>query len=241
MVPRPSSLHALALLLAALPGHAGTPVPAQQDAPPARLVVTPEGARLRTVLNGRAELVEHLGKKALTLVPAAETAGKDLDMLAILDAPAFRDGTLELELSGAPRPDAPADSRGFVGLAFRTGERGEWSEVVYLRPTNARCDDQLRRNRSVQYVSHPEYPWQRLRQESPGKYESYVDLEPGQWTTLKLVVAGTSARLFVGGAAQPCLVVTDLKRGAVEGRIALWAHVDTEAYFGTLTVMPRAP
>lgn len=238
MVPRPSSL--LALALAALTGLGGTPVPAQDPAP-TRQVVTPEGARVRTVVNGRAELVEHLGRKALTLVPAAETAGKDLDMLALLDTPAFRDGTLELELSGAPRADAPADSRGFVGLAFRTDEHGEGSEVVYLRPTNARCDDQVRRNRSVQYVSHPEYPWHRLRQESPGKYESYVDLVPGQWTTLRLEVAGTSARLYIDGAAQPCLVVTDLKRGAVEGGIALWAHVETEAYFGTLTVTPRAP
>lgn len=240
MARRHVLLRTVALLLAAQLGCTATPLRAQ-DAPVATLLVTPQSARFRTVLNGRAERVEHLGRHAVHLVPAAETAGKDVEVLAVLDTPNFRDGTLELELCGAPRPDAPADSRGFIGLAFRTGERGEWCEVVYLRPTNARCDDQVRRNRSVQYASSPEYPWHRLRQESPGKYESYVDLVPGQWTTMKLVVAGSSARLYVDGASQPCLVVTDLKRGAVEGSIALWAHVETDAYFGKLSVTPRTP
>jgi len=55
------------------------------------------------------------------------------------------------------------------------GEHGAWSEVFYLRPTNGRADDQLRRNHAVQYVSHLEFPGHRLRQESPGVYESYAD------------------------------------------------------------------
>jgi hypothetical protein len=201
-----------------------------------RRVVEPDSARFLAVSNGRTELVDYGGRRAVHLVPAPETAGKDEDVLALLDCAPFQDGTLEIDVAGAPRPGMPPDSRGFVGVAFRSGERGEWSEIFYLRPTNARCDDQLRRNHSVQYVSHPDFPWQRLREEEPGKYESYTDLEPGAWTALKISVSGASARLFVNGAAQPCLVVTDLKHGVGAGRIALWAHVETDAYFGTLTV-----
>ena len=204
-----------------------------------RLVLEPDSARFLAVLNGRTEIVAYRGRRAVHLVPAPETAGKDEDVLALLDCAPFQDGLLELDVAGAPRPDAPPASRGFVGLAFRAGERGEWSELFYLRPTNARCDDQLRRNHSVQYVSHPDFPWPRLREESPGKYESYADLEPGAWTALKVVVSGTTARLFVNGAAQPCLVVTDLKHGAGPGRIGLWAHVETDAHFGTFAVTPR--
>jgi hypothetical protein len=59
----------------------------------------------------------------------------------------------------------------------------------------------LQRNHSAQYISVPGFPWQKLRSESPGKYESYVDLVPGQWTHIKLQVSGTSARLYVNGSA----------------------------------------
>jgi hypothetical protein len=70
-------------------------------------------------------------------------------------------------------------------------------------------------------------------------YESYVDLEPGAWTTMRIEVSGTTARLYVNGAPQPCLIVNDLKHGDRAGRIALWAHVQTDAYFGPITVTPR--
>ena len=50
--------------------------------------------------------------------------------------------------------------------------------------------DQLRRNRSTQYFSYPGYDFDRLRREAPGQYESYVDLEVGEWTHLRIEVAG---------------------------------------------------
>ena len=204
-----------------------------------RVVVQPDSARFVQVANGHTEIVDYRGRRAIKLVPSPETAGKDEDMLAILAEHSFKDGTIEVDVAGAPRAGMPPDSRGFIGIAFRTGARGEWSELFYLRPTNGRADDQLRRNHSVQYVSHPNYPWHRLRQEHPGVYESYADLESGAWTAMKIVVTGTTARLYVNGALQPCLVVNDLKHGDGAGHIALWAHVETDAYFGSITVTPR--
>jgi hypothetical protein len=191
------------------------------------------------VIKGHTEIVTYRGVRAVKLIPAPETAGKDEDMLAILDRPELKDGTIELNVSGAPRPGMPPDSRGFIGLSFRAGPHAEWSEVFYLRPTNGRADEQIRRNHSVQYVSHPQFTWDRLRHESPGVYESYVDLESGAWTSMKIVVEGKTARLYVNGASQPSLIVNDLKHGDGPGRIALWAHVETDAYFGPITVTPR--
>ena len=210
-----------------------------QDAPQKRVVLRPDSARFVQVVNGHTEVVAYRGRRAVKLVPSAETAGRDDDMLAILDGSQFKDGTIEVSVAGAPRPGMPADSRGFIGVAFRTGAHGEWSEVFYLRPTNGRADDQLRRNHSVQYVSHPDFPWRRLRQETPGVYESYVDLEAGVWTAMKIVVSGTTARLYINGAEQPCLVVSDVKHGDGAGRIGLWAHVETDAYFGAITTTAR--
>ena len=188
------------------------------------------------VVNGRTEPVTYRGVRALKLVPAPASAGKDEDMLALLGGPEFRNGTIQLDVAGAPLPGASGGARGFIGVSFRTGPRGAWSEVFYLRPTNGRADDQLRRNHAVQYASDPEYPWHRLREESPGVYESYADLEPGVWTTMRIEVSGTTARLYLNGAAQPTLIVHDLKHGDRPGRIALWAHVETDAYFGPIAV-----
>jgi hypothetical protein len=43
-------------------------------------------------------------------------------------------------------------------------------------------------------------------EETPGKYESYVDLEAGKWTRIRIEVQGASARdLFVHGQSQPTL------------------------------------
>lgn len=99
-------------------------------------------------------------------------------------------------------------------------------------------NDQLQRNHSAQYVSAPGFPWQKLRTESPGKYESYVDLVPGQWTHIKITVAGTTARLYVNGSDQPTLIVNDLKQPPAKGAIALWTGPGTIAHFSDLKVTP---
>ena len=78
----------------------------------------------------------------------------------------------------------------------------------------------------------------RLRKESPERYESYVDLEPGAWTRMRIDVRGRSARLYVHDATQPALVVTDLKLGTDAGGIALWIGPGTEGFFRNLTVTP---
>jgi hypothetical protein len=149
----------------------------------------------------------------------------------------FHNGMIEVELAGQPQPSAGATARGFVGLAFRIDEQNTRFECIYLRPTNGRAEDQVRRNHSVQYVSYPDYPWEKLRRESPEKYESYVDLETGQWTNVRIEVRDNTARLYVHGAAQPTLIVSDLKHGSTaRGSIGLWIGSGTEAHFRNLRV-----
>jgi hypothetical protein len=190
-------------------------------------------------VNVAAEAALYRGKPAVRLVEAAGVT-TDAETLAVVPGTRFRDGTLELEIAGAPRAGTEAGgARGFVGIAFRLQKDPLRYECFYLRPTNGRADDQLRRNHTTQYVSHPDHPWHRLRKESPGVYESYVDLVPGEWTRVKIVVSGTEARLFVRGAEQPGLIVKDLKLGASEGAVALWIGPGTEAHFAGLRVEPR--
>jgi hypothetical protein len=178
------------------------------------------------------------GRRAVRLVnddgPVGTVSGGQV--LAIINASDFKDGTIEAEIVGFPRQGAKPSTRGFIGVAFRVQDHGSRYEAFYLRMTNGRADDQLRRNHSAQYVSQPEFPWNRLRHESPGVYESYVDIDPEAWTKIKVVVSGSKAQLYVNGADRPCLIVNDLKLGASRGQIALWSGSDTEAYFSNLTI-----
>jgi len=187
-------------------------------------------------VNTKAEVVTYRGRKALHLTPVRKVENAQGSMVALVTGTDLKDGTIEVEVAGLPIAEMDPTARGFVGVEFRAQEHGARAENIYLRPTNGRADDQLRRNHSVQYESFPDFPWNRLRSESPGVYESYVDLEPGVWTKMKIEVAGTKARLYVNGAEQPCLIVNDLKLGAVRGQIGLWAFIATDAYFSNLKI-----
>lgn len=82
----------------------------------------------------------------------------------------------------------------------------------------------------------PDFPWQRLRSETPGVYESYVDLVTGAWTHVRIEVAGAKARLLVNGAKQPALIVNELKHRTTSGQVGLWIGAGTEAYFRNLQI-----
>jgi hypothetical protein len=224
-----TNVSAMALLTASLTGR--------------MLGQTPQEVRLDTIEklelgNLKANIVTHLGH---AVVRIANLEGYDSDYgegLAIVRGVSLRDGTVEVTLSGNTAPDAPPELRGFVGVAFRVLDRSHF-ECIYIRPKNGRSGDQLQRNHSTQYISIPGFPWEKLRRETPGKYESYVDLVPGQWTTFKIHVRGKAAWLYINGAQQPTLIVNDLKQSLSTGGIALWVGQGTIAYFADLKIMPR--
>lgn len=192
------------------------------------------------VVNIKANVAEYRGRRAVHLYRGEdqprETNARSPESIAILTGTDFKDGTIQVDLAGLPAAGGPPNARGFIGIAFRVVSHGSNFECFYIRPTNGRADDQLRRNRALQYESSPDYPWFRLRSENPGVYESYADLEAGAWTQLKIEVAGTKARLYVNGADQPALIVNDLKMGDSRGQIALWTSIETDGYFSNLTV-----
>lgn len=179
------------------------------------------------------DAVDYKGKRAIKLIEDGQVGNGEA--YAVLKGSDFHNGTIEVELAGLPSAAAAGSgARGFIGLAFRI--KDDRFEYIYLRPTNGRADDQVRRNHSTQYSAFPDFDFARSRQESPEKYESYVDLEPGVWTKVRVEVEGTKARLFVHGAPQPTLVVNDLKHGDSTGAVALWIGPGTEGYFAGLTV-----
>lgn len=239
MIARRSFGLPVALVVATL---AASPIPAQRASGEKEIVL--DAHTKATAVNGRLQPLTYRGRPALKLAPlAGHERDTDQEMTAILDGVELRDGAIDIDVAGARRSgySTTVDSTGFkgiIGISFRV--RGDTAERFYLRPENSRVADQLYRNRSAQYESAPGFSWARLRQENPGVYESYVDVESGAWTHLHIEIAGRSARLFVNGAKQPCLVVSDLKNGVGRGGVALWARISSDAYFASLRVTPSS-
>jgi hypothetical protein len=176
------------------------------------------------------------GRSAIQVIAKPEVA--NAAPYALVEDVSFRDGVIEVDLAGQPAAGAFTGARRFIGIAFRVQADGRY-EYIYLRPTNGRADDQVRRNHSTQYSSYPDFDFARARQEAPEKYESYVDLQPGVWTSYKIEVEGRKARLYVNGTEQPCLIVNDLKLDPRNGGVALWVGPGTEGYFSNLKITAK--
>lgn len=189
-----------------------------------------------TAKNAQIAKTNYNGRSAVQV--NAEPGAANATSYAVVKNSSFRDGTIEVELAGKPAASAGEGARGFIGIAFRLQDDGKY-EYIYLRPTNGRADDQVRRNHSTQYSSHPDFDFAQSRKEAPEKYESYVDLEPGVWTKYKIEIDGRKARLYVHGAPQPCLIVNDLKLDPKEGKVALWVGPGTEGYFSNLKITAK--
>lgn len=165
----------------------------------------------------------------------AKEALSDRDFMALLPVD-FGDGVIEVEVKGALAPGAPAFARGFVGIAFRVAD-GKF-EKIYLRPSNGVADDMVRRNHSVQYAAFPDFRFDRLRRESPGRYETSADIAPHRWVHMRIEVSGDRAKLYLNHRVNPVLIVNDLKLGSGRrGRIGLWVESGTIAHFRKLKII----
>ena len=164
--------------------------------------------------------------------PVVRLDAKEGDGLAIVDGAPFVEGTIELDVRGED-----VLQRSFVGVAFGVQDDSTY-EAVYLRPFNFRTPDTARAKRTVQYVSEPKYPWPKLREESPGKYEQPVRPvpDPASWVRMRLVVTRTQLSVYANGGDEPDLVVTRL--GDVKpGPVAFWVGNNSRGDFSNLTVL----
>ena len=99
------------------------------------------------------------GRSAIQVIAKPESP--NASSYAVVKDMVFRDGTIEVDVAGQPVAGAPGGARGFIGIAFRIQGDGSY-EYIYLRPTNGRADDQVRRNHSTQYSSHPNFDFARI-------------------------------------------------------------------------------
>jgi len=176
-------------------------------------------------------------KQVVKVARDSKVSGADQPTFVKIKGIDFKEGTIEVKVLSRLLKNAPASARGFIGVAFHIDSLNSKFESIYLRPTNGRAEDQLRRNHSIQYFSYPDYKFDRLRKEAEGVYESYADMGLNEWITMRIEVKGKQAKLFLNNNKQPSLIVNDLKLGDnISGAIGLWLDTGTEGFFADLKI-----
>jgi hypothetical protein len=178
-----------------------------------------------TLVNRSAEAINEDSKKAIRINEVPN------DGLMILKNSDFSNGTIEFDVKGKN-----VLQQSFVGFAFHVQDEKTY-DAVYFRPFNFVNPDTVRRRRSVQYISHPDYSWEKLRETFPGKYENRVDPvpDPDGWFHVKIVVDGKRVSVFVNNASKPSLEVEKLTN-TTKGGIGLWVGNNSGGSFANVTI-----
>jgi hypothetical protein len=163
-------------------------------------------------LENNGKMVEHLGRPSLCVLKGFAWA-RDLD---------FQNGTIEADVT----PDANGQ---FMGLAFRVQSADSY-ELIFFRPGASGS------TQAIQYTPGllGANAWQIYTGDG---YSAAAEIPHDQWLHVRVVVAGLVAKLFLNRAAEPALVVPDLKLGYVKGSIGFWGNAGG-GYLSNLTYTP---
>jgi hypothetical protein len=144
----------------------------------------------------------------------------DADEIVWLENYTFTNGTIEFDAKGKSAP--PQSS--FVGIAFRVVDQTTY-DAIYFRPFNFRSPNPVNKSHAVQYTSHPDWTWKRLRDEHTGEYEKGIEPAPNgdDWFHAKIVVQKPEIKVYVNGASDPSLVVNELS-DRKDGSVGLWCN-----------------
>lgn len=196
--------------------------------------------------NVRAALVQLDGEEVLKVERDLKKLPFDAGRLeATVDEPTYvklknirlDNGVIEVKvLSRIQNPSPFEFARGFIGLAFRINDDDSAFEAIYLRPANGRAGNQMSRNRTVQYYAYPDFKFDRLRKEAPGRYETTAPVDTNEWITMRLEIQGEKAHLYINDARHSTFVVDKMLGKTATGSIGLWVDIGTEAYFKDLKV-----
>lgn len=197
------------------------------------------------ITNVKASVTQLSGETVLKVERDLELLPFDADRLeATVDEPTFvklkgidmEEGTLEVKVLSRLLPTAPKFARGFIGVAFHINDQNSAYESIYLRPTNGRAEDQIRRNHTVQYYAYPDYKFSRLRKEAMGEYETYADIGLDEWISMRIEFDKRSARLYLNNQEFPSFIVKQMLGRSASGSIGLWVEIGTEGYFKDLRI-----
>lgn len=151
-----------------------------------------------------AEIVQHMERKCLM----GNAFLKDVE---------FENGVIEVDIAVDGKTSYP-------GVLFRMQSENDY-ERFYIRPHRAgRYPDALQYTPGFNGIDG----WQLYSGEG---CTAGAEIPTDEWVHLKMEVFGTQAKVFLGDADQPALIITDLKHGVSRGTIGLMGPKDKTAYF----------
>jgi hypothetical protein len=170
-------------------------------------------------------------------LPAGERSGIKLSSAAGEGAVWFNEiifanGIIEFDVRGKN-----IEQQSFLGVAFHGLQDTKTFDVIYLRPFNFKAEEPVKRSHSVQYASHPEYPWPLLREKFNGKYESAIvpAPDPNEWFHVRIEVNYPEVKTSINGNATPSMVVTKLN-DRKSGILGLWVGNNSDGDFANLKI-----
>lgn len=177
------------------------------------------------VFNRDITLIHEKGFAGIQLNPAY---GEGVAWIKGLD---FENGIIEFDVRGKNEKQ-----RSFVGIAFHSNNDTTF-DAIYLRPFQFLEKNEELRKRGIQYISLPAFTWRKLRENSPGKYESELNTtaDPDGWVHLKVVIVGTTVSAYINRAQKPSLVVEKIT-GQMSGRIGFYVADVSGGDFANLVI-----
>jgi sugar lactone lactonase YvrE len=149
----------------------------------------------RWQLGPTSRIEEFMGRKALTLTGTAFL--KDVE---------FENGVVEVDL-------AFKEGTVFPTVIFRRQDEANYEEF-YMRPHKSGQSDALQYTPVFNGLS----AWQLYYGEGCTNTWTF---STNEWIHIKLEIAGTQARVFIGENKSPALVINDLKHGRTKGGLGL--------------------
>lgn len=190
-----------------------------------------------TPVHTTSKLVELDGEPVLQVIKSEKIMEFDENTYCKVKDTSFHNGVIEVKVLSRLLPDAPDFARGFIGIAFRISQDDSSFESFYIRPTNGRVADPIRKNRGTQYFSYPNYTFEYFRDRGITDFESPADIGLDEWITIKAVIRDQRATFYVNGGDRPTLEVDHLLLGAeARGSIGLFVDVGTQGFFKELKI-----
>jgi hypothetical protein len=130
----------------------------------------------------------------------------------------FKEGTIDIDLRGRD-----VFLKSFLGIAFHAKDTAIY-DAKYFRPFRFHSTDTPTRKWSVQYVSLPDFDYDKLRKAQPDISENEVNPIPeaSNWFHATIVVKGEWITVYVNRSATPSLKVKKLN-DFTDGKIGLWS------------------
>ena len=153
------------------------------------------------------------------------------DGLVVFPDHVLESGTVRLKIKGENKP-----GESFVGLAFNIQNDSTY-EVIYFRPFNFKAKTPVQRERSIQYVSLPEYTWDYLRTHFENQYESeYFNAPfPEDWFEVSIKIESDMIRVYNRWNTELLSVIRLNEQ--TSDRFGLWVGNNSKGSFKSIQII----